>query len=33
MGPGAAVDFGFALVELFCGKEKADALRHGFIAD
>ena len=32
-GMGVALDFGLALVELLCGKDKADALRKGVIAD
>ena len=32
-GMGVATDLGLALVEIFCGKEKADALRHAIIAD
>ena len=32
-GMGVALDFGLALVELLCGKEEAEALRKGVIAD
>lgn len=32
-GMGAALDFGLMIVELFCGKQKADDLRHAVIAD
>ena len=32
-GMGAALEFGLALVEQFCGRETADALRHAVIAD
>ena len=32
-GMGAALDFGLMIVELFCGKEKADDLRCAVIAD
>ena len=32
-GMGVALDFGLVLVELFCGKEKAETLRRGVIAD
>ena len=32
-GMGVALDFGLALVELLCGREKAEALRKGVIAD
>ena len=32
-GMGVALDFGLALVELLCGKEKAKVLRKGVIAD
>ena len=32
-GMGVALDFGLVLVELLCGKEKAEALRRGVIAD
>ena len=32
-GMGVALDMGLTLVELLCGKEKADALRHAVIAD
>ena len=33
MGPGVAVEYGFLLVELLAGKDKADELRRGFISD
>lgn len=32
-GMGVAVEFGLALVELFCGEQKAKELRHAVIAD
>lgn len=32
-GMGAALDMGLKIVEIFCGKEKADSLRHAIIAD
>lgn len=32
-GMGVATDFGLTLVELLCGKSKADELRHAIIAD
>ena len=32
-GMGVATDFGLALTEILCGKEKADSLRHAIIAD
>ncbi len=32
-GMGVALDMGLALVEIFCGKEKAKELRHAVIAD
>lgn len=32
-GMGVAVEMGLAIVELYCGKDKADALRHAVIAD
>ena len=32
-GMGAALEMGLAVVEIFCGKEKADALRSAVIAD
>jgi 4-methyl-5(b-hydroxyethyl)-thiazole monophosphate biosynthesis len=32
-GMGVALDFGLMIVELFCGKQKADDLRHAVIAD
>lgn len=32
-GMGVAVEFGLALVELFCGAQKAKELRHAVIAD
>ncbi|MBR2354718.1 MAG: DJ-1/PfpI family protein [Clostridia bacterium] len=32
-GMGVATDMGLTIVELLCGKEKADALRHAVIAD
>ena len=32
-GMGVATDFGLALVELLCNKEKSDSLRHSIIAD
>lgn len=32
-GMGVAVEMGLCLVELFCGKEKAEELRHATIAD
>ena len=32
-GMGVAVDFGLALVEVLCGKEKAEELKHAIIAD
>ncbi len=32
-GMGAALDFGLGIVEVFCGKEKAEELRHAVIAD
>lgn len=32
-GMGVAVEFGLAITAELCGKEKADAIRHGIIAD
>ena len=32
-GMGAALDMGIKIVEIFCGKEKSDSLRHAVIAD
>lgn len=32
-GMGTALDMGLKIVEIFCSKEKADALRHAVIAD
>ena len=32
-GMGVALEFGLALVEILCGKEKSEALRKGVIAD
>ena len=32
-GMGAALDMGLKIVEIFCGKQKADALRRAVIAD
>ena len=32
-GMGAALEFGLALVEQFCGRDAADSLRHAVIAD
>lgn len=32
-GMGAALDFGLLLVTVLCGKDKAEELRHGVIAD
>ena len=32
-GMGAALDMGLKIVEIFCGKQKADELRHTVIAD
>ena len=32
-GMGVALDMGLKIVEIFCGKQKADALRHAVIAD
>jgi 4-methyl-5(b-hydroxyethyl)-thiazole monophosphate biosynthesis len=32
-GMGAALDMGLAIVEIFCGKEKAESLRSAVIAD
>lgn len=30
-GPGAAMDFAFAIVEKYCGKEKVDELKNGML--
>ena len=32
-GMGVALDFGLEIVKLFCGEDKAEALRHAVIAD
>ena len=32
-GMGVALEMGLSIVEIFCGKERADALRHSVIAD
>ena len=32
-GMGVALDFGLEMVKLFCGEDKAEALRHAVIAD
>jgi 4-methyl-5(b-hydroxyethyl)-thiazole monophosphate biosynthesis len=32
-GMGAALDMGIKIVEIFCGEQKAAALRHAVIAD